>query len=161
MIVKLDIGGVKKAKWHECVIRFLFGGAITAGAGVIGKEWGRIAAGLFLAFPAIFPASATLVEKHTRERMEAKGLRGRKRGTETAADDALGAVFGSVGLGLFACFCWELLSKYPWLLVLAAATLLWFSVSAVLWWFLRKRGWRRVADMAHVALSRSPGRRSC
>jgi hypothetical protein len=33
-----------------------------------------VVGGLFLAFPAIFPASATLIEKHVRERKEKAGL---------------------------------------------------------------------------------------
>jgi hypothetical protein len=44
--------------------------------------------GLFLAFPAIFPASATLIEKHVRERKEKAGLPGARRGKEAAAFDA-------------------------------------------------------------------------
>ena len=38
---------------------FFFGGLITAVAGVIAQRFGPIIGGLFLAFPAIFPASAT------------------------------------------------------------------------------------------------------
>ena len=38
-----------------------------------------VVGGLFLAFPAIFPASATLIEKHGRERKEKAGLAGARR----------------------------------------------------------------------------------
>jgi hypothetical protein len=47
--------------------------------------------GLFLAFPAIFPASATLVEKHEAENKKRRGLSGMVRGREAAALDAAGA----------------------------------------------------------------------
>jgi hypothetical protein len=39
-------------------------------------EWGPAVVGLFLAFPAIFPASATLIEKHERQRKQRQGLTG-------------------------------------------------------------------------------------
>jgi 4-hydroxybenzoate polyprenyltransferase len=144
MIVKLDLAGLKETTWRQYLIRFIFGGLVTAIAGGIGKEWGPVVAGLFLAFPAIFPASATLVEKHERERKEREGLHGERRGMEAAAADALGAAIGSIGLLAFAAICWLLIPRYSPLLVLAGATLAWFLVAGSIW-ILRKRGWRHFA----------------
>ena len=138
MIVKLDLAGLRETKWHEYLIRFLFGGLITAIAGAIGKEWGPVVAGLFLAFPAIFPASATLVEKHERERKQRKGLQGEQRGIEAAADDAMGAAIGAIGLIVFAAICWLLIPRYSPVLILAGAMLAWFVVASLIW-ILRKR----------------------
>ena len=138
MMVKLDLAGLRETKWHEYLIRFLFGGLITAIAGAIGKQWGPAVAGLFLAFPAIFPASATLVEKHERERKQRKGLQGEQRGTEAAADDAMGAAIGAIGLIVFASICWLLIPRYSAVLILAGAMLAWFVVAS-LSWILRKR----------------------
>jgi hypothetical protein len=45
-----------------------FGGAVTVAAGLIANKWGPGVGGLFLAFPAIFPGSATLVEKHKKQK---------------------------------------------------------------------------------------------
>ncbi len=143
MIVQINPSGLKETKWHEYAMRFVFGGLITAAAGAIGKEWGPVVAGLFLAFPAIFPAGATLVEKHQREKKQRKGLHGEQRGIEAAADDAVGAAMGSVGLIAFAAICWLLIPRYPAGWVLAGATLGW-SLAAGSIWILRKRGWRRV-----------------
>ena len=64
MQIKVDLSGLQQTQWHEYAIRFFFGGLITAIAGIIAKECGAVVGGLFLAFPAIFPASATLIEKH-------------------------------------------------------------------------------------------------
>ena len=64
--------------------------------------------GLFLAFPAIFSASATLIEKHERERKEKVGLRGTRRGKEAAALDAAGAALASLGLLAFGAAIWLL-----------------------------------------------------
>jgi len=39
---------------------------MTVIAGLIAFRFGPVVGGLFLAFPAIFPASATLIERHGR-----------------------------------------------------------------------------------------------
>ena len=101
MAIKVDPAGLKETKWHEYALRFLAGGIITVGAGLIARKWGPAIAGLFLAFPAIFPASATLIEKHQRERKQKEGLQGKERGTDAAAIDALGAAREVAGLGGF------------------------------------------------------------
>jgi len=141
MIVKIDPSGLKETAWHEYAVRFIFGGLITAIAGVLAKEWGPTIAGLFLAFPAIFPASATLLEKHQRQRKSRKGLHGEQRGLDAAAADAAGAAMGSIGLIAFAVTCWLLIPRYPAGFVLVGAALIWLF-TAVSLWILRKRRWR-------------------
>jgi hypothetical protein len=143
MIIKIDSSGLKETKWHEYAVRFVAGGIITVIAGLIARKWGPEIGGLFLAFPAIFPASATLLEKHERQRKQKKGLRGEKRGTEVAAVDALGAAMGSLGLMAFAGVCWWGLPRYPVSLMLAGATFIWLLVS-VSNWAIRKRRWRSI-----------------
>jgi hypothetical protein len=56
MVVKTDFAGLTTTRWHEYAIRFAVGGAITVIAGLITRKWGPGIGGLFLAFPAIFPA---------------------------------------------------------------------------------------------------------
>jgi len=89
--------------------------------------------GLFLAFPAIFPASATLVEKHEKEKKAQKGMHGQERGRDAAALDAAGASMGSIGLLLFALIVWLLLPEHSAWFVLLAAGALWFASSCGLW----------------------------
>jgi hypothetical protein len=60
-----------------------------------------VVGGLFLAFPAIFPASATLIEKHVRKRKEKAVCRERGAARKPAALDAAGAALGSFGLAAF------------------------------------------------------------
>ena len=74
MLIQVDPSALGQTKWHEYAVRFLFGGLITAIAGIIAKKFGPGVGGLFLAFPAIFPASATLIEKHEKEKKESEGL---------------------------------------------------------------------------------------
>lgn len=132
-LIKIDPSGLKETKWHEYVLRFVAGGIITVIAGMIALKWGPGVGGLFLAFPAIFPASATLIEKHERERKQKKGLHGKKRGTDAAAVDALGTAMGGVGLVAFAAICRWLIPHYPAPLVLGGAAIAWLLVSSSAW----------------------------
>jgi hypothetical protein len=133
MTIKIDPSGLKQTKWHEYALRFIAGGVITVVAGMIARKWGPGIGGLFLAFPAIFPASATLIEKHERQRKKAKGLHGEERGTYVAAIDAMGAAMGSIGLVAFAVIGWWLIPRYPALLALGGAALAWLLISFSVW----------------------------
>jgi len=62
---------------------------------MIAKKFGPEVGGLFLAFPAIFPATATLLEKHEKQKKQRKGLNGTKRGRLAAGVDAAGAAMGA------------------------------------------------------------------
>ena len=138
MQIKVDPSALRQTKWHQYAARFLFGGLITAVAGVIAEKYGPAVGGLFLAFPAIFPASATLIEKHEEERKQEYGLDGRERGREAASVDAVGSAMGSIGLFVFALLVWQFLPGHTHWLVLTVATLAWLAVSIAIWQ-LRKR----------------------
>lgn len=138
MIVTISTSGLKRAKWWEFLLRFVLGGLVTAGAGIVAKKCGPSFGGLFLAFPAILTSSVTLVEKHERERKQQKGMNGIIRGHQAASADAAGAAMGSISLIIFAVCIWKLLPENnPWL-VIGGATLLWAAVCAVVWY-----GWKR------------------
>jgi hypothetical protein len=136
MIVKLNLAALSETRWYEYLIRFALGGAMTVVAGLIAARFGPVVGGLFLAFPAIFPASATLIEKHARERKEKAGLAGARRGKEAAALDAAGATLGSFGLATFAIVIWLMIERSP-SLALALASLVWLAV-AMFAWMLRR-----------------------
>src|SRR5205814_8637428 len=91
MRVEVDPSALARTKWHEYAVRFLFGGLITAAAGVIAKKFGPGIGGLFLAFPAIFPASATLIEKHEQKKKQQEGLQGQVRARQATSGDSAGA----------------------------------------------------------------------
>jgi hypothetical protein len=113
---------LKQTKAWEYAVRFLFGGVITVGTGLVAKAWGPMIAGLFLAFPAILPASITLVKQHD--------------GREKAVEDARGARLGSVGLTAFALVVLVTAGNLPAPLVLACGAAAWLVVDLGLW-FLR------------------------
>ena len=136
MIVGFNVSALRETRWYEYLIRFALGGAMTVATGIIATRFGPLVGGLFLAFPAIFPASATLIEKHERERKEKAGLAGARRGKEAAALDAAGGMLGSLGLAAFALIIWLMVEQAPYL-ALVLATLGWLVV-AVLAWILRR-----------------------
>jgi hypothetical protein len=138
MRIKVDFSTLGQTKWHDYAVRFLFGGLITALAGIIAKKFGPGIGGLFLAFPAIFPASATLIEKHEREKKESVGLNGAARGRSAASIDAAGSSMGSIGLFVFAFVVWQFMPRNRAWIALAAATVLWLGVSVAVWQ-IRKR----------------------
>jgi hypothetical protein len=133
MQIKVDTSALGQIKWSEYAIRFFFGGSITVIAGLIAKQYGPAIGGLFLAFPAIFPASATLIEKHESQKKEDQGLHGAQRGRQAASVDAAGSAMGSIGLLSFAVVVWQFIPRYSAWAVLAAATLAWATVSVAAW----------------------------
>jgi len=133
MRVHFDFSALRKTRWYEYAVRFLFGGAITAATGLVAKQFGPVVGGLFLAFPAIFPASVTLVAKHEQEKKQKAGMDGTARAKKVAALDARGAAIGTFGLGFFAILVWKLLLVWNSLAVLSLAILAWLLVSILIW----------------------------
>src|SRR5437762_8412818 len=125
MTIEIDPSGLKQTKWHEYALRFAAGGVITVIAGFIARKWGPGIGGLLLAFPAIFPASATLIEKHEKQRKEKRDLKGIIRGRQAASVEAAGSAMGSVGLISFAILIWQLLCGHSAWEVLLGATVAW------------------------------------
>src|ERR1700722_19107692 len=125
MRFSLDFSALKRTRWYEFALRFFFGGAVTVATGLIAKRYGPVFGGLFLAFPAIFPASATLVEKHENEKKRRAGIIDDSRGRKAAALDARGAAVGSLGLTCFAVALWRLLPAWNAALALSAALAIW------------------------------------
>jgi len=133
MQIKIDISVFGETKWSDYAIRFLFGGIVTAAAGIIAKKFGPGVGGLFLAFPAIFPASATLIEKNARGKKRKAGLDGTRRGRMEAAVDAAGAAIGTLGLLAFAALIWRFMPGHPSWMVVLSATAAWLAVSVTAW----------------------------
>jgi hypothetical protein len=153
MKVKIDLAGLGQARWYEYVVRFIFGGTVTALAGLVAKQFGPAIGGLFLAFPAIFPATATLVEKHEKQKKQEEGKTGTERGRAAAGVEAAGAAMGSIGLVAFATIVWKWLPDSPMSMVLTGATLVWLMTSMLLW-ELKQTLWRPIRAGRHTASPR-------
>jgi len=137
MPIKLKASALSQTRWYEYLVRFVLGGAATVVAGIIAEHFGPAVGGLFLAFPAIFCASATLIEKHERERKAKRGLQGGDRGRGAAALDAAGAAWGSLALAAFAAIMWVTATRGA-AVSLLAASVVWLLCAAALWLLRRK-----------------------
>lgn len=139
MKIDFNLAALGRSRWYEYLVRFIFGGLVTALAGIIAKVYGPTVGGLFLAFPAIFPATATLLEKHEKKKRIGSSRLARAR--EIAGVDAAGAAMGSIGLIAFAVVLWKWLPQGSLAVVLSAATLAWLVISMTMW-LTRKTIWR-------------------
>ena len=109
----------KKSTPKDFAVRILFGGVIAVMAYLIGQKFGPVVGGLFLAFPAIMPASATLVEKHD--------------GRRPAENAALGTTAGTFGLAGFGATVWLLGERLSAWEVLLLAGFVWLVVGFFAW----------------------------
>jgi hypothetical protein len=123
MTPTLDLASLTDKKLWELALRFAFGGTITVVTQLIAQAFGPGIAGLFLAFPAILPATLTLIRDHD--------------GARAAGEDARGALLGSVGLALFALCIWRAFAAdASAAAALALAALAWLASGTALWWLL-------------------------
>lgn len=118
-------GRLREIEGRDLAIRFAFGFVIAVAVGVLTKIAGDRIAGLFLAFPAILPASLTLI--------------GEKRGRRKALLDAAGSVFGAVGLIAFAVVSWLLLGRVPAVAAQLGALVAWGAVALTCYGAVRMR----------------------
>jgi len=125
---KLNVSALKRQGPRDYMMRFAFGAVIAAVAGIAGLGMGDKMGGVLLAFPAILPASLTLIE--------------RKEGRRIAAIDAMGAILGSIALIGFAITA-SLGLRHWGGVGLAAAALVWMVLASALYvlivWLPRRR----------------------
>jgi hypothetical protein len=138
-LVSIKLSSLKHTAAREYLVRFFFGGAITVIAGLVAERCGVAVGGLFLAFPAIFPAATTLIEAHEKERKAKIGNDGAKRGRMAASLDAAGAALGCVGLAGFSLVLRFCLPHGPAWLAMALAMVGWVLISFSLWAMRRNR----------------------
>lgn len=109
--VTIQPGKLRQVRPRDLAIRFAFGATVSVVAGVISLLAGRRIGGVWLAFPAILLASATLIAD--------------EENTAEASNDIRGAAYGSVGLFAFALVATLLFGRVSWWLVLIAASAAW------------------------------------
>jgi hypothetical protein len=143
VVVQIKLASLKGIKPHEYAVRFLFGGVVCVLAGLIADRFGAEIGGLFLAFPAIFPASASLVEAHEKRHKARVGMDGSNRGRIVAGVDAAGTALGCVGLAGFALVGSTGLPHWNLFAVFGLASLAWLLTGGMLWFLRKSRIFRR------------------
>jgi len=114
-IAGFDVQRLRDASVKDLGIRFAFGAGASTVAAIVGGVVGPTLGGAFLAFPAILPATLTLLEQ--------------KHGTEDAIHDQRGAVLGAIGLIAFALAGAFLFDRFAAAVVLLTASVAWVVVS--------------------------------
>lgn len=104
---------------RQLLLRFILGATVSLGAAIVTVVLGPLAGGVFLAFPAILPATLTLLE--------------RDKGTVAAVGDARGALAGALGLVAFAVTVIILAHHTPAAITLLTALSAWIVASLLLY----------------------------
>jgi hypothetical protein len=153
--IRVSPSSLREGRWYEYVVRFALGGTATVLTSVVSSRYGAWIGGLFLALPAIFCASVTLIESHEIRRKREAGLDGKWRGQKAAALDAAGASLGALGMLAFAGVFWLLVERSI-AGAFAAASLAWLCGSLAAWFVRRRlRAVRRPERNRGPAMSRS------
>jgi hypothetical protein len=119
MTPRLSVRGLRKITLRDFAVRFVVGGCITVLAGLITRRCEAALGGMFLAFPAILPASLTLVKRHD--------------GRRQATDDARGGRVGAIALVGFAAMVATTATIWSAPATLAAATITWLAIAYAVW----------------------------
>lgn len=135
--VRFSPSSLKEGRWYEYLIRFALGGVATVFTGLVSSRYGASIGGLFLGLPAIFCASATLIEKHEIRRKREAGLAGERRGQMAAAVDSAGAALGALGMLAFA-VVFSLMAESGIAAAFMGASLAWLIISVAAWYVRRK-----------------------
>ena len=107
----------------DYAVRFGFGAAIALVAGLLGMWFGPKFGGVFLGFPAILPASLTLIQK--------------KGGKEQAAIDSEGAVLGALAFLAFAIVVTLVVVRLGVVPTLIVGVTVWTAVAVALYAVVR------------------------
>ena len=142
-MIELKLSSIKDSRPREYIIRFVFGGVCTVLAGLVAKKYGPGVGGLFLAFPAIFPAGASLIESHEKKRKAKIGYDGTTRGRLAASVESSGTSIGCLALVGFALVVWLGVPHANAFTVMVAAAAVWLLLAATLWAAYRHRIFHR------------------
>ncbi len=119
IVPKFEASAIGRHSLTDYGVRFAFGAGIALVAAILGLLFGPKLGGVFLGFPAILPASLTLIEK--------------KDGKRQAAVDAAGAILGAIALIVFAVAMSLAVVRLGVAVSLAAALALWVVVAVGLY----------------------------
>lgn len=122
LVPGVDTARVKTHRFNDYALRFAFGAGISLVAGLIGMGFGPKVGGVLLGFPAILPASLTLIQK--------------KEGKEEASIDSAGAVLGAVAMIAFASFISLTVTSMGAVTSTLIALVVWLLVAAGLYFLV-------------------------
>ena len=113
---------VRSHRFGDYAVRFVFGAVISLVAGIVGMALGPKAGGVMLGFPAILPASLTLIQK--------------KEGKDEAAVDSIGAILGAIAMIAFAIFVSLTVASWGAVASILVALVVWLAVAVGLYFLV-------------------------
>jgi hypothetical protein len=116
---EVDLGELGANRLRDYAVRFAFGAAIALVAGLIGMTLGPKLGGVLLGFPAILPASLTLIQKRS--------------GRDEAAIDSVGAILGAGAMVVFAVLVTVAATRLGVVPSLALSLVVWLLVAIALY----------------------------
>jgi Protein of unknown function (DUF3147) len=119
---RVDPGKLGNHRFGDYAMRFLFGAGISLVAGLAAMAFGPKIGGVLLGFPAILPASLTLIQK--------------KEGKEEAAVDSIGAILGAIAMIAFAVVVSISVVRLGVVSSLLIALLVWAAVAVALYFLV-------------------------
>ena len=122
LVPQVDPGKLATHRLGDYAVRFLFGAGISLAAGVAGMVFGPRIGGVLLGFPAILPASLTLIQK--------------AEGRDEASIDSVGAILGAVAMIAFAVVVSVSVTSLGVVPSLAIALLTWVAVAVGLYFLV-------------------------
>lgn len=108
---KVQLDKLRDVQPRDIVVRFALGATISILAALLGEAFSPRFGDAFLAFPAILPASLTLIQE--------------KEGTRRADRDAIGAAVGGIGLVVFGTIGETALGRIAPIIAIIAALVGW------------------------------------
>lgn len=113
---------VKTQHFSAYALRFAFGCGIALVSGLVGMWFGPKIGGVLLGFPAILPASLTLIQK--------------KDGKEQASVDSIGAMLGAMAMIVFAIFVSLTVKSVGPVPSIVVALIIWLAVAVGLYFLV-------------------------
>lgn len=129
-LAAVDLGQLREIHKTDLLIRFASGATISLAAGAVGLIFGARIGGILLAFPAILPATLTLIARKEGERHSFHDL----QGTVAGACGLVGfGIVGTLSIGHMNILIASLAALCAWAVVAGTLYLAW-----AVW--LRNRG---------------------
>jgi Protein of unknown function (DUF3147) len=124
LVPRVDPAKIRSTRFRDYALRFVFGAGIALTAGLIGAWFGPKVGGLFLGFPAILPASLTLIQ--------------RKEGRDEASVDSVGAMLGAAALVAYAVVVVATVTSVGVVPSLLGAFVAWLAVASGLYFLVAR-----------------------
>lgn len=122
LVPRVEPEKVKGQRFSAYALRFAFGSGIALVAGLVGMFFGPKVGGVLLGFPAVLPASLTLIQK--------------KEGKDEASVDSIGAVLGGTAMIVFAVLVSLTVKSFGAVPSIAVALIVWLAVAVGLYFLV-------------------------